>query len=191
MNKPMWLPAVTWLCFCSLLVWSRSSQEQSTLEKELLQSQGPHTAAAVIAADKGWTIAEEKGDVAYVEALLLPEYRSISPALFNPQSGRLDAARIASEIQLPVSTIAEAIGKKAPSVRKHPDASSLQPELRRVYRIWVAIVELYAGNKKSARIFLNAPNKHLENQAPVEFIEGGDLKPLEALVEAMNTRQPA
>ena len=79
MNKRMPLPVLTWLCFCSLLGWSRSSHEQSTLEKELLQSQGPHTAAAVIAADKGWTVAEEKGDVAYMEALLLPEYRSISP----------------------------------------------------------------------------------------------------------------
>ncbi|SNS81285.1 Protein of unknown function [Granulicella rosea] len=119
-----------------------------------------------------------------------PAFVSADPALFNPQSGRLDASHIASDIQLPVSTIAMAIGKKAPSVRKHPDASSLQPELRRVYRIWVAIVELHAGNKKRARIFLNAPNKHLENQAPVEFIEKGDLKPLEGLVEAINARQP-
>jgi uncharacterized protein (DUF2384 family) len=119
-----------------------------------------------------------------------PAFVSADPALFNPQSGRLDASHIASDIQLPVSTIAVAIGKKAPSVRKHPDASSLQPELRRVYRIWVAIVELHAGNKKRARIFLNAPNKHLENQAPVEFIEKGDLKPLEGLVESMNARQP-
>ncbi len=78
--------------------------------------------------------------------------------------------------------------QEGPSVRKHPDASSLQPELRRLYRVWVAIVELYAGNKKSARIFLNAPNKHLENQAPVEFIEKGDLKPLESLAEAMCAR---
>ena len=114
---------------------------------------------------------------------------SADPALFNPQSGRLDASRIASEIQLPVSTIAEAIGKKAPSVRKHPDASSLQPELRRVYRIWVALVDLYAGNKKHARIFLNAPNRNLELQAPIEFIETGNLKPLEALVETMSIRQ--
>jgi hypothetical protein len=120
-----------------------------------------------------------------------PAFVSADPTLFNPQSGRLDASRIASELRLPVSTIAEAIGKKAPSVRKHSDASSLQPELRRVYRIWVAIVELYAGNKKSARIFLNAPNKHLENQAPAELIESGALEPLEALVEAMTTRQPA
>ena len=117
-------------------------------------------------------------------------FGSADPALFNPDSGRLDAARIAKEIQLSVATIADAIGKKAPSVRKHPDASSLQPELRRVYRIWVAIVDLYAGDKSNARIFLNAPNRHLENQAPVEFIESGDLKPLEGLVEAMNARQP-
>jgi uncharacterized protein (DUF2384 family) len=114
---------------------------------------------------------------------------SADPALFNPASGRLDAARIAKEIQLPVATIADAIGKKAPSVRKHPDASSLQSELRRVYRIWVAIVDLYAGNKSNARIFLNAPNRNLELQAPIEFIEKGNLKPLEALVEAMSVRQ--
>ncbi len=49
------------------------------MEKRSAVPQEPHTAAAVIAADKGWTIAEEKGDVAYVDALLLPEYRSISP----------------------------------------------------------------------------------------------------------------
>ena len=117
-----------------------------------------------------------------------PAFPCADPALFNPQSGRLDASRIARDIQLPVSTIAVAIGKKAPSVRKHPDASSLQPELRRLYRVWVTIVKFYAGNKRNARIFLNAPNKHLENQAPVEFIEKGDLKPLESLAEAMCAR---
>ncbi|MDQ2833133.1 MAG: nuclear transport factor 2 family protein [Acidobacteriota bacterium] len=42
-------------------------------------AQEAHTAEAVMAADKGWGVAEEKGDVAYVDALLLPEYRSISP----------------------------------------------------------------------------------------------------------------
>jgi hypothetical protein len=38
----------------------------------------PHTATAVIAADEGWSKAEETGDTEYVDALLLPEYRSIS-----------------------------------------------------------------------------------------------------------------
>jgi hypothetical protein len=38
----------------------------------------PHTATAVIAVDEGWSKAEETGDTEYVDALLLPEYRSIS-----------------------------------------------------------------------------------------------------------------
>ena len=120
-----------------------------------------------------------------------PAFISADPALFNPESGRLDAARIARELNLPVGTIAEAIGRKAPGVRKHPDATSLQADLRRLYRVWVSVVDLYAGNKTNARIFLNAPNRHLENQAPVEFIEKGDLAPLESFVDAMGIRQPA
>ena len=38
----------------------------------------PHTATAVIAADERWSKAEEAGDTEFVDALLLPEYRSIS-----------------------------------------------------------------------------------------------------------------
>ena len=120
-----------------------------------------------------------------------PAFASADLTLFNPASGRLDAACIARELNLPVGTIAEAIGRKAPSVRKHPDASSLQSDLRRIYRIWASVVDLYAGNKTNARIFLNAPNKHLSNQAPVEFIENGDLRPLEAFVQAISERQSA
>jgi uncharacterized protein (DUF2384 family) len=113
-----------------------------------------------------------------------------APELFNPQSGRLDAARIAHELNVPVTTIAVAIGRKAPGVRKHPDASSMQSELRRIYRIWVTLVELFAGNKAVARQFLNAPNRALERRAPIEFIEARDLSPLEMYVDAMNARQP-
>jgi uncharacterized protein (DUF2384 family) len=113
-----------------------------------------------------------------------------APELFNPQTGRLDATRIARQLNVPVTTIAVAIGRKAPGVRKHPDASSLQSELRRIYRIWVTLVELFAGNKAVARQFLNAPNRALERRAPIEFIETGDLAPLEMYVDAMNARQP-
>jgi hypothetical protein len=118
-------------------------------------------------------------------------YPATDPALFNPETGRLDAARIARELNVPVGMIADAIGRKAPGVRKHPDASSLQRELRRIYRIWIALVELYAGDKSHARIFLNAPNRNLENRAPIEFIENGDLAPLELFVDAIRVRQSA
>jgi uncharacterized protein (DUF2384 family) len=116
--------------------------------------------------------------------------KEIEAALFNPQSGRLDAARIAKEMGVPVATIAGAIGRKAPGVRKSPDASSLQQSLRKLYRVWITLVDLYAGDRLHARIFLNAPNRNLDNRAPIEFIEHGDLAPLESYVTAMSARQP-
>jgi uncharacterized protein (DUF2384 family) len=56
--------------------------------------------------------------------------------------------------------------------------------------VWVTLVDLYSGDRLHARIFLNAPNRHLENRAPIDFIEDGDLAPLEMYVSAMSARQP-
>jgi uncharacterized protein (DUF2384 family) len=112
------------------------------------------------------------------------------PAMFNPRTGRLDAERIPREFNVPVSTVAEAIRRKVPGVHRSPDASSLQGELRRLYRIWVALLSLFVGDKINVRIFLNAPNSSLEDQTPMEFMRRGDLAPVELLVDAMSVRQP-
>jgi hypothetical protein len=86
--------------------------------------------------------------------------------------------------------IADAVSRKAPGVRKHPDASSLQGELRRVYRIWVALVDLYSGDKTQARIFLNAPNRSFGKSCFHRIHRNGDLAPLELFIDAMSVRQP-
>jgi len=39
----------------------------------------PRTADAVRAADEAWSAAETRGDAAFVEQLLLPDYRSVQP----------------------------------------------------------------------------------------------------------------
>lgn len=111
--------------------------------------------------------------------------------LFDPHTRRLDAIQIAQDMNVPIDTVAGAIGVNTLVVRQHPDSNRLQAQLLPVYRVWAAIVELHAGNKKNARIFISAPNKHLENRAPIEFIERGDLKPLEGLAESMSAREPA
>jgi len=49
------------------------------------------------------------------------------PALFNPETGRLNAARIARDMNVPVAMIAEAIGRKAPG-----SASIRMPAVSRV-----------------------------------------------------------
>jgi hypothetical protein len=45
----------------------------------LAASAGPDAREAVIAADKAWGLAEQRGDAAFVDALLLPGYRSVGP----------------------------------------------------------------------------------------------------------------
>jgi uncharacterized protein (DUF2384 family) len=54
----------------------------------------------------------------------------------------------------------------------------------------MAMLNVFKGDKTNARIFLNAPNPNLENHAPIEFIQTGNLGPLELLVDAMTVRQP-
>ena len=115
---------------------------------------------------------------------------AMEPDMFNPDTGRLDAERIAREFDVPVAIIAEAIRRNASGVRKTPDASSLQDGLRRLYRIWAALLDLFAGDKTNTRIFLNAPNKSLEDHAPIEYIRSGNFGPLELFIDEMSVRQP-
>jgi uncharacterized protein (DUF2384 family) len=111
--------------------------------------------------------------------------------LFNPQTGRLDAVRIAQDMGLPIDAVAKAIGSDTALVREHPDSSELQARLWPIYRIWVSLVDLYSGDKANASVFLTSPNRHLENRAPLAFIEKGDLAPLELFIDAMSDRLPA
>jgi hypothetical protein len=93
-------------------------------------------------------------------------HTSNGSALFNPQTGRLDAVRMAQDMGLPIDVVAKAVGFNTPVVREQPDSSELQARLWPIYRIWVSLVDLYAGDKANASIFLTSPNRHLENRAP-------------------------
>ena len=50
--------------------------------------------------------------------------------LHDPESGRLDARRIAEYLDIPLRALADALGKKYTTVHKTPAAPSLQPDLR-------------------------------------------------------------
>jgi hypothetical protein len=66
---------LTWMqltVFCLGTAVAHAGIAQSAKEVD------PHTEAAVIAVDDGWGKAEDTGNSAFVDALLLPEYRSIS-----------------------------------------------------------------------------------------------------------------
>jgi hypothetical protein len=114
----------------------------------------------------------------------------LAPEFFNPDTGRLDAARIASELRVPIATIASAVGRHPAGVRKRPDANSLQHRLREIYEIWCASLEKFNGDRITARMFLNAPNGLIERNSPMELIKAGDTEPLLALFEVKRSKMP-
>ena len=55
-----------------------SAVSTNTTQAQASPSSEPRNEAAILAANEGWNKAEASGDIAYLDALLLPEYRSIS-----------------------------------------------------------------------------------------------------------------
>jgi hypothetical protein len=61
-----------------LMLLLLGSAKQNIARSQELQSAEPHTQEVVVAIDNAWEKAEESGDTAYIDALLLPDYRSVN-----------------------------------------------------------------------------------------------------------------
>lgn len=66
----------TSLALLAILLLSADSVNVARAQGQTLSE--PQTEAAVTAVDNAWGHAEESGDTAYIDALLLPEYRSVN-----------------------------------------------------------------------------------------------------------------
>ena len=63
----------------------------------------------------------------------------------------MDAAKISEMLYLSKRAIACAIGRAVDEVRQEPGASTFQPGLYRIVRMWVTAMSLYAGNQTEAQ----------------------------------------
>lgn len=80
------------------------------------------SAASVIAVDNHWSQAENTGDVAYLDQMLLPEYRSINPnGTVHPKAALLAHARK----NLEPGAAAAAIAASAEYRKGHPHSTSV------------------------------------------------------------------
>lgn len=96
--------------------------------------------------------------------------RDLIPALHNPDSGRLDARRIADWFGMPLKTLARTLNRRYAAIHKTPDTPALQEDLRVYLRIASAL-EYLAGSYEGAKVWLNAPNPDLENETPRALME--------------------
>jgi hypothetical protein len=64
------------LALVTALLWTVASV--NSVRAQEVNSIEPRTETAIVASDKARSHAEEFGDIAYIDALLLPEYRSVN-----------------------------------------------------------------------------------------------------------------
>ena len=110
--------------------------------------------------------------------------------LHAPDSGRLDAIRVAQYLSVPLKSLAEALGKNYSAVHKTPDAPDLQPRLRSVKRS-LEILEQVLGNRAAVLAWLNSPHPDLGGRTPLDAMLQGYPDAVEDMLESALTGTPS
>lgn len=97
-------------------------------------------------------------------------------------SGRIDAKMVAEMFDISVPVLARIIGAGEQALYKTPDARSVQQKLINFERIAWGLLKL-TGSVKGLRIWLNAPNPELDNEAPIDYIKENHIEDVAAMVE--------
>jgi len=92
--------------------------------------------------------------------------------LHNPQSGRLDAQRVAAYLDVPLTRLAAALGKNYQTLYKTPDSPSVQPSLAPIKASLVILLDAL-GDRAAALAWLNSPHPDLEMHPPLDIILAG------------------
>jgi hypothetical protein len=105
-------------------------------------------------------------------AAYAPARSSMVPALHDLRSGRIDAKLVAAYLDVPLSTLARAVGKDYKAVFKSPGSAALQPGLAPIHRTVVAMERIF-GSRSSALAWLNSPNGELDGRTPLSVVMAG------------------
>ena len=92
--------------------------------------------------------------------------------LHDPATGRLDAAKIAEYLAVPLAQLARALGANYATVHKTPAALPLQERLLPIKRTLVILSDLFR-DQRTVRAWLNSPHPDLGKRTPLAVILEG------------------
>lgn len=112
------------------------------------------------------------------------------PDLHDPNTGRLDARRIANYLSISVSCLAQAIGKSDAAVHKSPASISLQDSLAPIARSLAVLLRLLCS-REHVLAWLNCPHPDLGGHTPMSLILTGKATAVTEMLEAVLAGQPS
>lgn len=124
-----------------------------------------------------------------MESAVLPLVVTLQE-LHDPQTGRLDAERVAEYLKIPLKSLAGSLGKSYASVHKTPTGASLQPALQSIKRI-LEILEQVLVNRPAVLAWLNSPHPDLGRRTPLSVLLEGQPGVVEDMLEAALWGLPA
>lgn len=119
-----------------------------------------------------------------------PAFSHLALDMYDAQSGRLDARKIAALFGCKMGDLARLLGPKLGTLSKTADAPAVQPGLALFQRIGAALIRL-VGSAEGVRIWMNAPNPQLEGRSPLAVVVAGEGEVVAEMLEDMLVGQPA
>ena len=110
--------------------------------------------------------------------------------LHDPNTGRLDASRMASFLGAPLSSFAKFSDVSVAGLHKNPASVSVQPHLIPIARS-LAILTQLLPSKESVLAWMNSPHPDLGGQTPIRLIFEGKAQVVTDLLEAALAGQPS
>ena len=102
----------------------------------------------------------------------VPVLEVSSRELHDPESGRIDAKRVAEFLGVPLAQLAPTLGVNYPALHKTPDTAAVQPGLRPIKQS-IDLVSRITLSQSDARAWLNSPHPDLGGKTPIEVILAG------------------
>ncbi len=118
-----------------------------------------------------------------------PSVSRVLPELHDPQSGRLDAKRIAAFLGMTSAALAKQVGVSSQALNKTPDAPSLQPKLAPFHFVALALLDM-VGTPEAARAWLNVPSDEFDGDTPLHLLRNGEVEVVAGLLRDALVGQP-
>jgi len=103
--------------------------------------------------------------------------------LHDPETGRLDARRIADYLAVPLTALAAPLQVKVATLHKTPASPSLQEKLAPIAWI-IGVLFLIFRGREDLLAWLNSPHPDLGGKAPLNFILEGKPATISEMLEA-------